>query len=407
MKKFNNRKKITKKKLENYNYKEVALTKMAKRQLFVTLLSIIGVTVISLGSAYAVFTSISRSAEYNVIKVGTLNIDFGADSSNTINLTGQYPMSDEEGVTLTPYTFTITNTGTLPADYEVLIQDDQDMISHDNCANNQLNKDYIRYKLDTGNPINLSSIAGSNYRIATGTLEAGGSVTYTLYVWIREGVGNDVLNKHYHGKIVVNGTNEIVTASDTLLAKANAEDLDYNSATDEQKKEMWTFSHPATEQTEALTDYRYIGADPNNYVTFNNETWRIIGVFTVDDGAGNKEQRLKLIRDESIGNYSWDNKPSGTGESPLANLPAGNITYLYDIFYSYSFDYIVIGIQNGDTYTVQMYNIEGSRPSGEPVHSFSGTGILQKICYVCPTSSYFMPNYYSFLYSDMGPDICY
>ena len=326
MKKFNNRKKITKKKLENYNYKEVALTKMAKRQLFVTLLSIIGVTVISLGSAYAVFTSISRSAEYNVIKVGTLNIDFGANSSNTINLTGQYPMSDEEGVTLTPYTFTITNTGTLPADYEVLIQDDQDMISHDNCANNQLNKDYIRYKLDTGTPNNLSSIAESNYRIATGSLDVGGSVTYTLYVWIREGVGNDVLNKHYHGKIVVNGTNEIETASDTLLAKVNAEDLDYNSATDEQKKEMWTFSHPATEQTEALTDYRYIGADPNNYVTFNNETWRIIGVFTVDDGTGNKEERLKLIRNESIGSVVWNSNSYNdwTNATLNTNLNSGD-----------------------------------------------------------------------------------
>ena len=75
MKRFNNKKKITKERLENYNFKEVALTKMAKRQLFVTLLSIIGVTVISLGSAYAVFTSVSKSAEYNVIKVGTLNID--------------------------------------------------------------------------------------------------------------------------------------------------------------------------------------------------------------------------------------------------------------------------------------------------------------------------------------------
>ena len=207
MKRFNNKKKITKERLENYNFKEVALTKMAKRQLFVTLLSIIGVTVISLGSAYAVFTSVSRSAEYNVIKVGTLNIDFGSDSSNTINLSGQYPMSDEEGVTLTPYTFTITNTGSLAADYEVFIQDDQDMINQDNCANSQLNKDYIKYKLDTGSPTVLSTIAGSNYRIATGSLEAGGSVTYTLYVWIREGVGNDVLNKHYHGKIVVEGEN--------------------------------------------------------------------------------------------------------------------------------------------------------------------------------------------------------
>ena len=206
MKRFNNKKKITKERLENYNFKEVALTKMAKRQLFVTLLSIIGVTVVSLGSAYAVFTSVSKSAEYNVIKVGTLNIDFG-DSSNTINLSGQYPMSDEEGVTLAPYTFTITNTGSIAADYEVFIQDDQDMINQDNCGNSQLNKDYIKYKLDTGSPTVLSTIAGSNYRIATGTLEAGGSVTYTLYVWIREGVGNDVLNKHYHGKIVVEGEN--------------------------------------------------------------------------------------------------------------------------------------------------------------------------------------------------------
>ena len=53
---------------------------------------------------------------------------------------------------------------------------------------------------------------------------------------------------------------------------------------------------------------RYYGANPNNYVYFNCsdysnqtsstcETWRIIGVF---DG------KLKLIRNESIGNLSWD-----------------------------------------------------------------------------------------------------
>ena len=54
-------------------------------------------------------------------------------------------------------------------------------------------------------------------------------------------------------------------------------------------------------------DYRYYGANPNNYVTFNDETWRIIGAFNnVDDGTGKKETRLKIIRDESIGNYSWD-----------------------------------------------------------------------------------------------------
>ena len=29
--------------------------------------------------------------------------------------------------------------------------------------------------------------------------------------------------------------------------------------------------------------------------------WRIIGVFPVDDGTGNYEERLKIIREESIG----------------------------------------------------------------------------------------------------------
>ena len=108
-------------------------------------------------------------------------------------------------------------------------------------------------------------------------------------------------------------------ATEILLDKANAEDLDYNSATEAEQKEMWTFSHAATEQTEALTDYRYIGADPNNYVTFNNEMWRIIGVFTVDDGTGNKEERLKIIKDDSLGGIAWSNSNQNNWPSTLAN----------------------------------------------------------------------------------------
>ena len=61
---------------------------------------------------------------------------------------------------------------------------------------------------------------------------------------------------------------------------------------------------------------RFVGADPNNYVWFNEELWRIIGVMNnIDDGTGKKETRLKIIRDESIGEYSWDNKANGVGSS--------------------------------------------------------------------------------------------
>ena len=59
---------------------------------------------------------------------------------------------------------------------------------------------------------------------------------------------------------------------------------------------------------------RYIGADPDNYVLFNNELWRIIGVMNnVDNGSGTKESRLKIIRNDSIGSYSWDTSTSNNG----------------------------------------------------------------------------------------------
>ena len=121
------------------------------------------------------------------------------------------------------------------------------------------------------------------------------------------------------------------SASETLIAKANPESLDYNSATDEQKNQMWTFSHESAEQLGATTDYRYIGANPNNYVKFNDELWRIIGVFDVDDGTGKIEKRLKIVRNESIGNYSWDNKDTTTGaENSYGknNWPDARLNYL-------------------------------------------------------------------------------
>ncbi len=87
----------------------------------------------------------------------------------------------------------------------------------------------------------------------------------------------------------------------TLLEKANTTSL-----------ELKNFSHAAgTSQSgwtkEELTDYRYVGTNPNNYVTFNDELWRIVGVFYQESETGEKVQQLKLVRNTSIGAYAWDN----------------------------------------------------------------------------------------------------
>ena len=65
---------------------------------------------------------------------------------------------------------------------------------------------------------------------------------------------------------------------------------------------------------------RYIGANPDNYVYFNCsdynnqsdstcEKWRIIGLFNnITKSDGTKENLIKIIKDESLGKFSWDLK---------------------------------------------------------------------------------------------------
>ena len=105
-------------------------------------------------------------------------------------------------------------------------------------------------------------------------------------------------------------------------------------------------------------EYRYIGPNPDNYVQFNNELWRIIGIF---DG------KLKLIRNESIGDYSWDNKPSGTGSSTSSN--GSN---------DWSDSALQEVLNNGPYYN----RTSGTCPSGQNGTTvkcdFSGIGLIEK-----------------------------
>ena len=70
---------------------------------------------------------------------------------------------------------------------------------------------------------------------------------------------------------------------------------------------------------------RYVGANPKNYLKFNNEIWRIIGVFnnitTIDEEQGKekKESLVKIVRNESLGEYSWDSSESTKNEGDGVN----------------------------------------------------------------------------------------
>ena len=62
-------------------------------------------------------------------------------------------------------------------------------------------------------------------------------------------------------------------------------------------------------------EYRYIGTEVNNYVSFNNDLYRIIGVFDSNSHGVSGTEMVKLIRARTLGGSSWGayNTDSSTG----------------------------------------------------------------------------------------------
>ena len=68
-----------------------------------------------------------------------------------------------------------------------------------------------------------------------------------------------------------------------------------------------TFNLQKATSTESMdTGYRYEGKNPNNYIWFNNELWRIIGVFDEASHGVSGQNLVKIIRANSIGGLVWD-----------------------------------------------------------------------------------------------------
>ena len=152
---------------------------------------------------------------------------------------------------------------------------------------------------------------------------------------------------------------------------------------------------------DADKNVRYIGADPSNYVYFNCsdytnptadtcELWRIIGVFNnVTKSDGSKENLVKIIRDESIGNIAWDsNNVNDWSTATLQqNLNSGTYytTTLKNDTTRNAIEEVVWNLGGSSTY----YNVTPSmfykRERGTTVHSGRPTTWTGKIGLMYPS----------------------
>ena len=113
--------------------------------------------------------------------------------------------------------------------------------------------------------------------------------------------------------------------------------------------------------------YRYEGKNPNNYVWFNNEYWRIIGVFDNTSHGQSGKNLVKIIREELLSGLAFDkNNSSNWTTSSLRSLLNENYynatngtesgyCYNYSNVITNNCNYTKIGIQ--DKYRKMIANV--------------------------------------------------
>ncbi len=298
---------------------------MKKKKLLIIVISIVLILSV-IGISYAVWTLNLTQTGENDIASTCFNISF--TEKDNISLQKSYPLYDKDGKKLTPYEFTITNNCDSSASYAVNLE----VLNTSTLTNNDAVKVMFSKKEDNvENELKLNLLsnyetvtktlnnAKSAFNLTTGYLSAKESKTYDLRLWLDENVTTETLNIQnttFNSKVIVTASYiEGIPATTTianLVSGASTSSTDVYTVPDKTSDSCtYTLAYEGTSDN----NLRYVGANPCNYVKIDNEYWRIIGVMNnIDDGTGKKETRIKLIRDESIGSYSWDTSESSVND---------------------------------------------------------------------------------------------
>ena len=290
------------------------LKKISKKT-YLIMLSVILVLVTMIGTSFGFFMKVDeKDVNY---QTGILSIELvtsGDDLGQTINLYNTVPMTDEEGKALSPYKFKVTNTGTLNYKFDLKLVLDQTVMNEDGCTNNTLDYSNVKIMVNDNEPVLLSSLTDSII-LANTTLAPKKSITLEVRMWLDENTTNQAIGKHFHAKLATDGyavyTEEEKEANlATLITNKYNDNKDATPVVNNSINYYYASSESLMQ--DVGNNIRYYGANPNNYIYFScddysNQTadtcevWRIIGVF---DG------KVKIIRNTSIGTYSWDTSAS-------------------------------------------------------------------------------------------------
>ena len=314
-----------------------------KQNKLILIIFMISIILIITGVTYSLYEILFTGRKEQVIDAGGIVFKYNETSDGLI-LDNNSILNDTDGKSQEKYfDFEISLTSNKNTSINYIIAIDENDIS---TLTNDKVKVYLTNQdnIEIVSPISISQLEvdanKNNYKkLYNKQINQGEKHLYRLRTWIDDtkdlytstsNDGNHTLEMKdviYKFKInvytVLDNEETIITGADTLIKLTDNKD---NSG-------LYTITHPADNTLQIgndkdITEYRYRGANPKNYVTFNNETWRIIGVFPTDDGTGKIENRIKIIKDQSIEKKYWDTGKSNNWARPATLNTELNTTYL-------------------------------------------------------------------------------
>ena len=307
-----------------------------KKKVLLVIVSVFLIALISFGT-YALWNSELLTGNSSIT---TGQVKMSYTESNEIGMNNALPIKDSEGKVLTNYfDFQVLSYIKTRANDDTQRKLNYNIVLEPLTVETPLNDNEIKVYLtmvENGNEtvvVEPTTIEKLNNKVLSSKEEIFSNnkaevvTSYRLRAWIDESVDTTKLNeKKYSYRFRVNINNEaapvkVLTATEFAQAKVGTDGLEQITHTIDNTLQV---------DSKFATEYRYRGGDSvvKNYATFNNEVWRIIGVIPTEDTNGKVENRLKIIRDTSIGNKKWNE--NGTNDWTTATLN----TYLNNDYYN-------------------------------------------------------------------------
>ncbi len=167
--------------------------------------------ILVLGTSYAVFRTVTRGEQENVISAGKLDVRI-ENEQDEINLENAFPITEEEGKKQTPYTFDIVNEGTINAEYDLYIEIDESVST--------LPTEVVRYYLTVEEDGTEKIVTSASrilsqeemiekegkklYKLDNKYLDAEKTNHYKLYLWVDyDATTEQAINKTFEAKVSI------------------------------------------------------------------------------------------------------------------------------------------------------------------------------------------------------------